>query len=52
MVEPAKAMVDELTALAVEAQTELVGKLYSKEELDMVIKYRDEFRAKKTPAAK
>jgi TRAP-type C4-dicarboxylate transport system substrate-binding protein len=46
VVEPSKEMVDELTALAVEAQTELAGKVYSKEELDMVIKYRDEFRAK------
>jgi TRAP-type transport system periplasmic protein len=46
VVEPSKEMVDELTALAVEAQTELAGKIYSKDELDMVIKYRDEFRAK------
>jgi TRAP-type C4-dicarboxylate transport system substrate-binding protein len=46
VVEPSKEMVDELTALAVEAQTELAGKVYSKEELEMVIKYRDEFRAK------
>jgi TRAP-type transport system periplasmic protein len=46
IVEPSKGMVDELTALAVEAQTELAGKVYSKEELEMVIKYRDEFRAK------
>jgi TRAP-type transport system periplasmic protein len=50
VVEPSKGMVDELTALAVGAQTELVGKLYSKEELAMVIKYRDEFRAKQKPA--
>lgn len=46
VVEPSKEMVDELTALAVDAQTELAGKVYSKEELAMVIKYRDEFRAK------
>jgi TRAP-type transport system periplasmic protein len=46
VVEPSKEMVTELTALAIEAQTELAGKLYSKEELAMVIKYRDEFRAK------
>ena len=46
LVEPSKEMVDELTALAVEAQTELAGKVYSKDELDMVIKYRDEYRAK------
>ena len=40
------AMVDEFTKNAAEVQKELVGKVYSKEELDMVIKYRDEFRAK------
>jgi TRAP-type C4-dicarboxylate transport system substrate-binding protein len=46
VVEPSKEMVDELAALAVEAQTELAGKVYSKDELAMVIKYRDEFRVK------
>ncbi len=46
LVEPSKEMVDELTALAIEAQTELAGKVYSKDELDMVIKYRDDYRAK------
>jgi TRAP-type transport system periplasmic protein len=50
VVQPSKGMVDDLTALAVEAQTALVGKLYSKEELEMVIKYRDELRAKQKPA--
>jgi TRAP-type transport system periplasmic protein len=46
VVEPSKDMVNELTALAVEAQTELAGTIYSKDELELVIKYRDEFRAK------
>lgn len=46
VVEPSKDMVDELTALAAEAQTELAGKIYSKDELEMVIKFRDEYRAK------
>ncbi len=41
------AMVEEFTKHAVAVQQELVGKIYSKEELDMVTKYRDEFRAKK-----
>jgi TRAP-type C4-dicarboxylate transport system substrate-binding protein len=40
------AMVDEFTKQAHEAWTELAGKIYSKDELDMVIKYRDEYRAK------
>ncbi len=48
VVEPSKQMVDELTALALEAQTDLAGKLYSQDDLDMVIKYRDEYRAKNT----
>ncbi|MGE0867604.1 MAG: TRAP transporter substrate-binding protein DctP [Kofleriaceae bacterium] len=41
------AMVDQFTKLAAQVQKELVGKVYSQEELDMVIKYRDEYRAKK-----
>jgi TRAP-type C4-dicarboxylate transport system substrate-binding protein len=40
------AMVDEVTKQAHDAWTELTGKIYSKDELDMVIKYRDEYRAK------
>lgn len=40
-------LVDEFTKAAAQVQQELVGKVYSKEELDMVLKYRDEFRAKK-----
>ncbi len=47
VVAPSKEMVDELTALAVEAQTALAGKLYSTEELEMAIRYRDELRAKR-----
>jgi TRAP-type C4-dicarboxylate transport system substrate-binding protein len=39
-------MIDEFTKASAEVQKELVGKLYSQEELDMVLKYRDEYRAK------
>lgn len=39
--------VDEFAKHAATVQQELAGKLYSKAELDMVLKYRDEFRAKK-----
>ena len=46
VVEPSKEMVDQLTAIAAEVQRELTGKLYSKEELEMVIAHRDEYRAK------
>jgi len=46
-------MIDELVKVAAEVQSELVGKVYSKEELEMVIAYRDEYRAKQAkPAAK
>ena len=34
-----------------EVQSELVGKVYSKEELERVIAYRDEYRAKRAKAA-
>lgn len=47
VVEPAKDMVAELTAAADAVRAEMTGKVFSKEELDMVIKYRDEYRAKK-----
>ncbi|MBL0214043.1 MAG: TRAP transporter substrate-binding protein DctP [Myxococcales bacterium] len=48
-----QAMIDELAAVATEVQAELVGKMYSKEELAKVIAYRDEYRAKHAkPAAK
>ncbi|HUJ58760.1 MAG TPA: TRAP transporter substrate-binding protein DctP [Kofleriaceae bacterium] len=40
------AMVDEFTKKSQESWKELVGKIYSQEELDMVLKYRDEYRAK------
>jgi TRAP-type C4-dicarboxylate transport system substrate-binding protein len=46
IVQTPTAMVDDFTKQAHEAWTELVGKIYSKEELDMVLKYRDEYRAK------
>jgi TRAP-type transport system periplasmic protein len=47
VVDVPRAMIDELTSIATTVQTELIGKVYSKEELDMVIAYRDEYRAKK-----
>lgn len=43
-------MVEELTAIGATVQGELIDKMFSKEELAMVIKYRDEFRAKQKPA--
>ena len=46
VVEVPKDMVDEMTKFAVDVQKALVGKLYTQEELDTVIKYRDEYRAK------
>ena len=46
-VEMPKETVDAFDKAAAEIQTELAGKVYSKEELGMVIKYRAEFRAKK-----
>ena len=52
LVEPDKTMVAELTAAAAAVQAEMTGKVYSKDELDMVIKYRDEWRAKNPRAAK
>ena len=39
-------MVDEFTKNAQEVWKQLVGKVYSQQELDMVLKYRDEYRAK------
>ena len=39
-------MVEDFTKQAQEIWTELTGKIYSKDELDMVLKYRDEYRAK------
>jgi len=45
------AMVDEFTKNAQEVWKELTGKVFSKEELDMVLKYRDEYRNKKGGAA-
>ena len=40
------AMVEDFTKQSGEVHNELVGKIYSKEELAMVMKYRDEYRAK------
>jgi TRAP-type C4-dicarboxylate transport system substrate-binding protein len=45
VVEPSKELVDQLTAIALTVRKELTGKLFTKEELDMVIGFRDEFRA-------
>lgn len=45
-------MVDEFTKQSQEAWKDMVGKIYSKEELDMVLKYRDEYRAKHGGAKK
>lgn len=48
IVQTPQTLVDEFTAKALEVQNELVkAGVYSQEELDMVIKYRDEYRAKK-----
>jgi len=53
VVDVPQAMLDELTAVAAEVQSELIGKVYSKDELERVIAYRDEYRAKHPkPAAK
>ncbi|HEU0034144.1 MAG TPA: TRAP transporter substrate-binding protein DctP [Kofleriaceae bacterium] len=40
------ATIDEFEKAALAVHKDLVGKVYSQEELDMVIKYRDEYRAK------
>jgi TRAP-type C4-dicarboxylate transport system substrate-binding protein len=40
------AMVDEFTKNAAEVQKQLIGKVYEQSALDMVIKFRDEYRAK------
>jgi TRAP-type C4-dicarboxylate transport system substrate-binding protein len=45
------AMVDEFTKQATSIWNELAGKIYSKEELKMVLDARDEFRAKHKTAA-
>jgi TRAP-type C4-dicarboxylate transport system substrate-binding protein len=47
IVETPAATVAEFDKAAQEVWKELTGKVFSKEELDMVIKYRDEYRAKK-----
>ena len=46
IVQSPPALVDEFTKNAFEVHKQLVGTLYSQKELDMVTKYRDEFRAK------
>ena len=52
VVDPPKDMVDQLTAIAVAVQSELVGKMYSKDELAMVLAHRDEYRAKQARRGK
>jgi len=46
IVQTPTAMVDEFTKQSHDTWNDLTGKIYSKEELDMVLKYRDEYRAK------
>jgi len=46
IVQSPPALVDEFTKNALEVHKQLVGTLYSQKELDMVMKYRDEYRAK------
>jgi TRAP-type C4-dicarboxylate transport system substrate-binding protein len=46
-VEPATSMVDELMKIGAEVQAQMTGTLFSKEELEMATRYRDELRAKK-----
>jgi TRAP-type C4-dicarboxylate transport system substrate-binding protein len=46
------AMVDEFTKQSTELWNELAGKIYSKEELKMVLDARDEYRAKHKTAAR
>lgn len=50
-VEPSAELVSEMKAAAAKVQTELTDKVYSKEELAMVIGYRDEFRAQQAKKA-
>lgn len=52
VVEPAKEMVDELSAAAAGVQAAMTGKVFSKTELDTVLRYRDEYRAKNARPAK
>jgi TRAP-type C4-dicarboxylate transport system substrate-binding protein len=46
LVDVPQKMVDELTEIGTSVQADMVGRVYSKEELDMFLKYRDEYRAK------
>ena len=46
VVQTPAAMVDDFTKQSQEIWKDLTGKIFSKDELDMVIKYRDEYRAK------
>jgi TRAP-type C4-dicarboxylate transport system substrate-binding protein len=46
VVQSPAAMVDDFTKLSQDAWKELVGKIYSQDELDMVLKYRQEYRDK------
>jgi TRAP-type transport system periplasmic protein len=46
VVQTPTAMVDDFTKQSHDAWKDLVGKIYSQDELDLVLKYRDEYRAK------
>ena len=46
-----QAMLDELMKVGAEVQGEMAGKVFSKEDLEMALKYRDEYRAKHPAAA-
>jgi TRAP-type C4-dicarboxylate transport system substrate-binding protein len=46
IVQTPQAMVDEFTKGSLDVWKQLVGKVYSQDDLDTVIKYRDEYRAK------
>jgi TRAP-type transport system periplasmic protein len=52
VVDVPKTMIDELTAIAADVQRELTDKVFSKEELAMVIAYRDEYRARRAKPGK
>ncbi|HPH67142.1 MAG TPA: TRAP transporter substrate-binding protein DctP [Kofleriaceae bacterium] len=51
IVETPTAMVDEFRKNAQEVWTSLAGKMYSKEDLALMLKYRDAYRAKHPPKA-
>lgn len=46
VVDVSQAMIDDLTAVGLEVQRDMIGKVFTREELDMVIAYRDAYRAR------